>query len=198
MNISCCLSRKAQTSLSPAATSSSSGGIARRSQTNERQSLQCFLGLPRGLLPEGHALNTSPGRRPGGIRTRCPSHLIWLLSMRRSSGSTPNSSWMAELLTHLISKEEPSHPTEEAHFGHLYPPLFTTTRPLQDSPRDTVECLLQVHKTHVDWLGKFPCTLKDPAEGVELVHSSMPMTETTLLFLNPRFDYPADPPLQYP
>ncbi|TWW77427.1 hypothetical protein D4764_12G0008170 [Takifugu flavidus] len=68
----------------------------------------------------------------------------------------------------------------------------------QDPPRETVECLLQVHKTHVDWLGKLPCTLEDPAEGIELVHCSTPRTKTTLLFLNLRFDYLADPPIQYP
>ncbi|MEQ2228270.1 hypothetical protein ILYODFUR_007324 [Ilyodon furcidens] len=43
--------------------------------------------------------NTSRGRRPGGIWYRCPSHLNWLLSMWRSSGSTPSPSRMAELLT---------------------------------------------------------------------------------------------------
>uniref|UniRef100_A0A3B4AVH5 Uncharacterized protein n=1 Tax=Periophthalmus magnuspinnatus TaxID=409849 RepID=A0A3B4AVH5_9GOBI len=58
----------------------------------ERQSLQRVLGLPRGLLPVGHAQNTSLGRRPGGILSRCPSHLNWFLSMCRSSGSTPSSS----------------------------------------------------------------------------------------------------------
>ena len=42
---------------------------------------------------------TSPRRRPGGILTRCLSHLIWLLSMRRSSGSTPRPSRMTELFT---------------------------------------------------------------------------------------------------
>ncbi|KAK5604661.1 hypothetical protein CRENBAI_013320, partial [Crenichthys baileyi] len=47
----------------------------------------------------GRAWNTSRGRRPGGIRYRCPSHLNWLLPMWRSSGSTPSSSQMAELLT---------------------------------------------------------------------------------------------------
>ncbi|KAK0132387.1 hypothetical protein N1851_032752 [Merluccius polli] len=52
-----------------------------------------------GLLPVGRALNTSPGRRPGGILTRCLSHLIWLLSTQRSSGSTPSYSRMTELLT---------------------------------------------------------------------------------------------------
>ncbi|TWW72945.1 hypothetical protein D4764_15G0003390 [Takifugu flavidus] len=54
--------------------------------------------------------------------------------------------------------------------------------------RDTVEYLLQVHKTHVDWLGKHPCTLEDPAKGVQLVHCSTPRTKTTLLLLNPRVE----------
>ncbi|KAK3561717.1 hypothetical protein QTP86_012608, partial [Hemibagrus guttatus] len=44
------------------------------------------------VFPVGHARNTSPGRRPGGIRNRCPSHLNWPLSMWRSSSSTPSSS----------------------------------------------------------------------------------------------------------
>ena len=61
-----------------------------------------------------------------------------------------------------------------------------------------VECLLQVDKAHVDWLGKLPCTLKDPAEGVELVQCSTAWMKTTFLLLNPRFDYPTDPPLQHP
>lgn len=33
------------------------------------------------------------------ILNRCPNHLSLLLSMRRSSGSTPKSSWVIELLT---------------------------------------------------------------------------------------------------
>ncbi|MED6248492.1 Phosphatidylinositol 4-phosphate 5-kinase type-1 gamma [Ataeniobius toweri] len=45
-----------------------------------------------------------------------------------------------------------------------------------------VESLLQVQKANLDWLGKFPCTLQDPAEGVELVQCSTARTETTLLF----------------
>ena len=63
---------------------------------------------------------------------------------------------------------------------------------------DAVECLLQIKKIHVDWLGKLPRTLEDPAEGVELVHCSTSRAKTTLLLLNLRFDYPVDPPLQYP
>ncbi|KAK0152077.1 hypothetical protein N1851_006562 [Merluccius polli] len=87
--------------------------------------VQLFLGDPEAFpgQPERHSLssvswvfpvvsyqwdvNTSPGRRPGGILTRCPSHLIWLLSTRRSSGSTPSSSQMTELLT-LSLRESPA------------------------------------------------------------------------------------------
>uniref|UniRef100_A0A8C4RH51 Ras association domain family member 7a n=1 Tax=Erpetoichthys calabaricus TaxID=27687 RepID=A0A8C4RH51_ERPCA len=39
-------------------------------------SLQRVLGLPQGLFPVRRAQNTSPGRIPGGILIRCPSHLI--------------------------------------------------------------------------------------------------------------------------
>uniref|UniRef100_A0A3P8ZVU0 Ig-like domain-containing protein n=1 Tax=Esox lucius TaxID=8010 RepID=A0A3P8ZVU0_ESOLU len=34
-------------------------------------------------------------------------------------------------------------------------PIFPKHSP-QDAARDTVKCLLQIHKTHVDWLGKLP------------------------------------------
>lgn len=34
--------------------------------------------------------NTPKGRRPGGILIRCPTHLIWLLSMPKSSVSPPS------------------------------------------------------------------------------------------------------------
>lgn len=61
-------------------------------------SLQNVLGLPRGLLPMGRAQNTSPGRHQGGILNRCPGRLIWLLSMRRSSGWSLSSSQMTKLL----------------------------------------------------------------------------------------------------
>uniref|UniRef100_H2L409 NACHT LRR and PYD domain-containing protein n=1 Tax=Oryzias latipes TaxID=8090 RepID=H2L409_ORYLA len=43
----------------------------------------------------------------GGIRTRCPSHLNWLLSMWRRSGSTPSSLRVTELLT-LSLRERPA------------------------------------------------------------------------------------------
>ena len=99
--------RETQASLSPATSSSSSGGTPRHSQASrETYSLQHVLGLPRDLLPVGHARNTSSGRHPGGILIRCPSLLIWLLSMWRSSGSTPSPSRMTELLT-LSLRESP-------------------------------------------------------------------------------------------
>ena len=41
-------------------------------------------GSTTGRLPVGRAQNTSPGRCPGGILIRCPSHLFWLLSTWRS------------------------------------------------------------------------------------------------------------------
>lgn len=59
------------------------------------------------------------------------------------------------------------------------------------TPMDMVDCLLQVHKAHGDWSGK------DPAEGVEPVHSSTTRTKTALLLLNPRFDYSVNPTLQH-
>uniref|UniRef100_A0A3B4B214 CUB domain-containing protein n=1 Tax=Periophthalmus magnuspinnatus TaxID=409849 RepID=A0A3B4B214_9GOBI len=74
------LSRDSQTSLTPDTSSSSSSGTP-------------------SLLLVGHAQNTSLGRRPGGILSRCPSHLNWFLSTCRSSGSTPSSSCVTELLT---------------------------------------------------------------------------------------------------
>uniref|UniRef100_A0A3B4EGP2 non-specific serine/threonine protein kinase n=1 Tax=Pygocentrus nattereri TaxID=42514 RepID=A0A3B4EGP2_PYGNA len=47
----------------------------------------------------GRAWNTPTGRHPGGIQIRYPNHFSWLLSMRRSSGSTLSSSQMIKLLT---------------------------------------------------------------------------------------------------
>ena len=92
-----CLSRDTQTSLTLNTSSSSSGRIPSHSQASRvTQSLQHVLGLPLGLLPAGC---------PGGIRYRCLSHLSWLLSMWRSSGSTLSSFRVTELLTlHTLVK----------------------------------------------------------------------------------------------
>ncbi|KAI3368326.1 hypothetical protein L3Q82_008034 [Scortum barcoo] len=37
--------------------------------------------------------------------------------------------------------------------------------PPQNTTRDTVECLLQIHKAHVDWLGKLPINPQAPCGG---------------------------------
>ena len=70
--------------------------------------------------------------------------------------------------------------------------------PPQNATRDTVKCLLQVHKAHVNWLGKLPWTFEHPAEGIELVQCSTARTKTALFLLDPRFDYRPNSPLQYP
>lgn len=69
--------------------------------------------------------------------------------------------------------------------------------PLPEEGKGTTE-ISPNPQTPVNWLSKLPCTLKDPAEGAELVDSSTPRKKIVLFLLNPRFDYPADPPLQYP
>ncbi len=70
--------------------------------------------------------------------------------------------------------------------------------PPQDYARDTVECLIQIHKTHVDWLGKLPCTLQHPGKDIELVQCSPTGTKTTLFLLKPSFCYRPNSLLQYP
>lgn len=76
-------------------------------------------------------------------------------------------------------------------------PILPENSP-QDSPKDMVQSVLQVHETHLDWLSKLLYTLKDPAEGVQLVHSSTPRMKTALVLLNLSFNYPTAPPLSYP
>lgn len=44
----------------------------------------------------GRAWNTSLRRHPGGVLIRCLNYLNWLLSMWRSSGSTPHPSLLGE------------------------------------------------------------------------------------------------------
>ncbi|PWA16008.1 hypothetical protein CCH79_00019355 [Gambusia affinis] len=59
---------------------------------------KAFPGQPSDLvLPVGRARNTSPGRRPGGILTRCPNHLNWILSMAALAESNPH--WKRARLT---------------------------------------------------------------------------------------------------
>ena len=49
-----------------------------------------------------------------------------------------------------------------------------------------VMSLLQVQKTHVDWMEHYPT--QQPSKVKELVHSSMARTESSLLILNLRSD----------
>lgn len=72
-----------------------SQGVPRTAEWRSHSSVSWFF--PR--VSSGHARDTSPGRLPGGIWYRCPSHLSWLLSMWWSSGSTPSISRARELLT---------------------------------------------------------------------------------------------------
>ncbi|KAI3359852.1 hypothetical protein L3Q82_014195 [Scortum barcoo] len=50
----------------------------------------------------------------------------------------------------------------------LDPSMHTRGAPPQNTTRDSVECLLQIHKAHVDWLGIL---------GIELVQCSMTGTK---------------------
>ncbi|MEQ2237861.1 hypothetical protein ILYODFUR_027480 [Ilyodon furcidens] len=99
------LNRDTLTSLSPDTSSSSYRGQPKTFPGQPRDIVPpvCPGGRPRGPLPGGTCLEHLRGRRLGGIRYRCPSRLKWLLSMWRSSGSTPSSSRMAELLTLSLS-----------------------------------------------------------------------------------------------
>ncbi|MEQ2299957.1 hypothetical protein AMECASPLE_020411 [Ameca splendens] len=112
--------RDTQTSLSPDTSSSSS------------EEPKVFPGQPRDIVPPA-CPGTSPGPPPSGTflehlprepsrRHRCPSHLDWLLLMWRSSGSTPSSSRIAEVLTlslreRLATLEEPGGSSFQFHFS---------------------------------------------------------------------------------
>lgn len=56
-------------------------------------------GSPPPPPPSWTCRNTSTGSCPGGIIDRCPNHHSWLLSRRRSSGSTLSSPWISVFLT---------------------------------------------------------------------------------------------------
>ncbi len=115
------LSRDAQTSLSLDTSSSSSGGDT-----------EAFPGQPGDIVSPA-CPRSSPGPPPGGTR---PKHLPEKAS-RRHPEQMPEPPQLtpldveeqrlySELLPsewapHPISKGAPSHPTEKAHFGRLYP-----------------------------------------------------------------------------
>ena len=69
----------------------------------------------------GSSLGSPPGGMPG-IPPEGPSHLSWLLSMWRSSGSTPSSSQVTELLA-LTLRERPA--TLRKKLGCLYPGCYS-------------------------------------------------------------------------
>ncbi len=138
------LSRDTQTSLSLVTSSSSSGG---------------HRGVPR---PAGrHSPRSSPGPPPGGTR---PKHLPGKAS-RRHPEQMPEPPQLtpldveeqrlySELLpsdwaSHPISKGAPSHPTEKAHFGRLYPHSWTR-------PPDTWTPPLEVATLHQPVVDKPP------------------------------------------
>ena len=73
--------------------------------------------------------------------------------------------------------------TDQVSYREWMAPITVTGLP---DRRSRMPC----SSSHVELVAKLPRTPKDPAEGVELVHSSMSRTKTTILFLNPRFDYP--------
>ncbi|TWW73290.1 hypothetical protein D4764_15G0006840 [Takifugu flavidus] len=79
----------------------------------------------------------------------------------------------------------PSHPILPEH-------------PPQDAPGDLVIGLFQVHKSHVDVLGKLPTPLKHPSKGKELIRGSTTGAKPALFLLDQRFDYRSDPLFQHP
>ena len=88
-------------------TSSSWGGTPRRSQTSsEISSLQRVLGEPQGLLLDGHPPKHVPRETSRRHHHQIPNHLHWLLSIQRSSGSTP-SLFLDVQAAHPLSKAEP-------------------------------------------------------------------------------------------
>ena len=110
----------------------------------------------------------------------------------KSPNQTPSTPWLRleimslEVMNKMSYKEQPRRsptltgnesdllPADQAHTpviqgvdrqyqGAQHP--IVVKNPQKESYGDMVKYLLQVHKTHVNWLGKFPPTLKDPAEG---------------------------------
>jgi len=90
-----------------------SGRGANRSQEGNPDILRAIdtLQLLQGgshVVPSGVFRVSSRKRiRSGGIITRCPNHLSWLVLRQRGSGSTLRSFWMVELLA-LSLKPSPA------------------------------------------------------------------------------------------
>ena len=79
--------------------SSSSGGSRGVPRPAERHSPSSVSWVFLGTFYQWNVQTPHQGGIRGGILVRCPNHLNWPASVQRSSGSTPSSSRMAELLT---------------------------------------------------------------------------------------------------
>ncbi len=112
------MSRGPQTSLSLA--TSKSGGSQGIPRPVQRYDLSTWIWACPRASSQLDVPGTSLERHPEGILTRCLNDLNWLLSTQRSSGSSPSSSRMTELLT-LSLREMPATLLRKPHFSHLYP-----------------------------------------------------------------------------
>ncbi|TWW67223.1 hypothetical protein D4764_02G0002640 [Takifugu flavidus] len=75
---------------------------------------------------------------------------------------------------------------------------YSRSTPTQDAPGDPVISLFQVHKAHVDWLGKLPTPLKYPSMGKELIRGSTTGAKPALFLLDQRFDDQSNPLFEHP
>ena len=99
--------------------------------------------------------------------------------------------YMTELVTKGNAKGE-SNPTICNMNQALAPTapihLVLLEHPPQDTWRDMVKSLRQIHKTHADWWSKLPWLLYLPCKGIELVQHATARMKTALFLYNPRFD----------
>lgn len=133
--------------------------ILRHTQARaEMQSLHLVLGSPCDLLPAGCAWNTSLRRCSGGIDMRCTNHINWLLSMQRSSSSTPSPSPITA--SHPITNGDLRHTQTHARHLYLWSCFFQSWPTLHDprwesQHRVTVDqdlCLLaELSFCHIMW-----------------------------------------------
>ncbi len=110
------------------------------------ENFEAFPGLYRDIIsplgpgsapgppPTWTSLEHLQKEAPGGIITRYPNHLTWLLSSTKEKWL--HSEFLTENWTsHLIPQGDASHPPQESHFSHLHPqshpfghdPSFMTT-----------------------------------------------------------------------
>ncbi|TWW73477.1 hypothetical protein D4764_15G0008710 [Takifugu flavidus] len=115
-------------------------------------------------------------------------------------------SMLTEVLACNACRKAAKDSEEHAIGRFLYTTLLTqytkpgkiTKHPPQDAPGDPVISLFQVHKTHVDWLGKLPTSLKHPSKGKEVIRGSMTGAKPALFLLEQRFNYQSHPGIDFP